>query len=173
MTLLPLQRRGHALEGVSRHGRAAPVCRPPARGREDGAAVRRVRDLPEDGLQDLRPLQGLRGPGVQRPQPAAASAGESVAGADRGHDRAPEARVSGLGRAEDPREAAAAVPGPASAGHQHGPRRARSSRPGAPSAPAAAARAGTALSDRPSRTRSGVPTTKASSCWAIDGTAIR
>ncbi len=41
------------MEGVSRHGRAAPVCRPPARGREDGAAVRRVRDLPENRLQDL------------------------------------------------------------------------------------------------------------------------
>jgi hypothetical protein len=26
VTLLPLHRRGHALEGVSRHGRAAPVC---------------------------------------------------------------------------------------------------------------------------------------------------
>src|SRR5471032_1347788 len=38
VTLLPLQRRGHALEGVSRHGRAAPICRPPTRGREDGAA---------------------------------------------------------------------------------------------------------------------------------------
>ena len=57
---LPPRRRGHALEGVSRHGRAAPVCRPPARGREDGAAVRRVRDLPQDRLQNLRPLQGLR-----------------------------------------------------------------------------------------------------------------
>ena len=33
------------MEGVSRHGRATPVCRPPARGREDGAAVRRVRDF--------------------------------------------------------------------------------------------------------------------------------
>src|SRR6478609_1066437 len=52
---LPPSRRGHALEGVSRHGRAAPVCGPPARGREDGAAVRRVRDLPKDRLQDLRP----------------------------------------------------------------------------------------------------------------------
>ena len=36
------------MEGVSHHGRAAPICRPPARGRKDGAVVRRVRDLPED-----------------------------------------------------------------------------------------------------------------------------
>src|ERR671915_313389 len=50
---LPPTRRGHALEGVSRHGRATPVCRPPARGREDGAAVRRVRDFTQDRLQDF------------------------------------------------------------------------------------------------------------------------
>ena len=31
------------------------------RGREDGAAVRRVRHLPEDRLQDLRPVQRLGG----------------------------------------------------------------------------------------------------------------
>ena len=37
------------------------------------------------------------------------SAGESTAAADRSDDRAAEAGVSGLGRAEDPREAAAAV----------------------------------------------------------------
>ena len=49
------------MEGVSRHGRATPVCRPPARGRKDGAAVRRVRDLAQDRLQDLRSLQRLRG----------------------------------------------------------------------------------------------------------------
>ena len=30
---LPPSQEGHALEGVSRHGRAAPVCRPPTRGR--------------------------------------------------------------------------------------------------------------------------------------------
>src|SRR6187401_1639065 len=48
---LPLHRRGHALEGVSRHGRATPVCRAPTRGREDGPAVRRIWDLPQDGLK--------------------------------------------------------------------------------------------------------------------------
>src|SRR5918998_204236 len=81
---LPPTRRGHALEGVSRHGRATPVCRPPARGREDGAAVRRVRDFAQDRLQDLRPLQGLRGAGIQRSELPSAPAGESVAGAHRG-----------------------------------------------------------------------------------------
>ena len=42
-------------------------------------------------------------------QPSTLSAGESAAGADRGDDRASEAGVSRLGRAEDPREAAPAV----------------------------------------------------------------
>jgi hypothetical protein len=35
-----LEGRGHALEGVSHHGRAAPIRRPPARRREDGRALR-------------------------------------------------------------------------------------------------------------------------------------
>ena len=47
--------------------------------------------------------------GLQRSESPAAPAGESAAGADRGDDRPPEARVSGLGRAEDSREAAPAV----------------------------------------------------------------
>src|SRR5918992_2351710 len=79
---LPPTGGGHALEGVSRHGRATPVCRPPARGREDGALVRRVWDLSEDGLQDLRALQGLRCGGLHRPQPAALSPGEPAAAAN-------------------------------------------------------------------------------------------
>jgi putative transposase len=41
-------------------------------------------------LQNLRPVQGLRRAGLQRPKPAAASAGESAAGGGRGHDRASE-----------------------------------------------------------------------------------
>jgi Na+/H+ antiporter NhaD/arsenite permease-like protein len=41
-------------------------------------AVCRVRDLPQDGLQDVRPLQRLRRAGLHRPQPAAISAGESA-----------------------------------------------------------------------------------------------
>ena len=79
------------MEGVSRHGRATPVRRPPARGREDGAPLRRVRDFAQDGLQDLRPLQGLRRSGLQRSQPPCAPAGESVARALGGHHRAIEA----------------------------------------------------------------------------------
>ena len=106
--------------------------------------------------------------GLQRSEPPRAPAGESVAGADRGDDRALEAGVSGLGRAQDPRKAPAAVHRPAPAGHQHGPRGARSPRPGAPSAPAARhAPRGPSSPDRPNRMRSGVPTTKANFCSAI------
>src|SRR5258707_5499189 len=103
---LPLQRRGHALEGVSRHGRAASVCGPPARGREDGAVVRRVRDLTEDWLQDLRPLQRLRGPSLHGSQSAALSPGQSTAAAAGSGDCAVEARIPRVGGAEDPRKAA-------------------------------------------------------------------
>src|SRR5690349_630298 len=58
-------RRGHALEGVSRHGRAAAIRRALAGRRADDDALYGVRHLPEDGLQDLRPLQGVWPP---RPQ---------------------------------------------------------------------------------------------------------
>ena len=37
-------------------------------------------DLPQDRLQDFRPLQGLRGPGIHRLEPPRAPAGESAAG---------------------------------------------------------------------------------------------
>ena len=47
--------------------------------------------------------------GVQRPQSPTLSPGQSAAAAARSDDCAPEARVSRLGRAEDPRKAAAAV----------------------------------------------------------------
>jgi hypothetical protein len=50
----------------------------------------------------------IAGRGIQRPQQAAASPSGSAACAHRGHDRPPEAGVSGLGCAEDPGETAAA-----------------------------------------------------------------
>ena len=53
--------------------------------------------------------------GVHRSEPAAPSSGQSAAAAARSGHRAAEAGISRLGRAEDPREAAAAVPGAASA----------------------------------------------------------
>src|ERR1051325_6112921 len=77
---------------------------PPARGREDGAPVRRVRDLAQDGLQDLRALQGLRRCGVYRSQPAPLSPGQSTAAAAGSGDCTVQAVISRLGGAEDPRE---------------------------------------------------------------------
>ena len=134
----------------------------------------RVRDLTEDRLQDLRPLQGLRRAGLQRPEPAAASAGQSAAGAGRGADRAPEAGVSELGRTEDSREAAAAVPRAAPARRSArcmrcwiGTASCASPPPPATRPPARPCRG------RPTPTRCGVPTTKANSCSAIGATATR
>src|SRR4029453_5901223 len=66
------------------------------------------------------------GVGAFNDQPSAASPGESPARTDRGHDRPPQTGVSGLGRAEDPREVAAAIYWSAPAGDQHRPRRPRS-----------------------------------------------
>ena len=88
-------------------------------------------------------------------------------------DRAPEARASRLGRAQDPREAAAAVrPAP------HCRRSAPSTRCSiatawSASAAAPAPRRGTALSRPTEPTSCGAPTTKASSCSPIGATAIR
>src|ERR1035437_2604298 len=56
----PFYRRGHALEGVSHRGRTSPLRCPPAGRGENDRALRRVRDLPQDGLQDLPALQGVR-----------------------------------------------------------------------------------------------------------------
>ena len=58
----------------------------------------RVWDLAEDRLQDFRPLQGLRAPRAHRPQPPPLPPRESVAGGDRGLDRAAEAGISSVGR---------------------------------------------------------------------------
>src|SRR6476646_10111829 len=52
---------------------------------------------------------------AQRSEPSRAPASESVAGAHGSDHRALEAGVSGLGRAQDPREAPATVHGAASA----------------------------------------------------------
>ena len=167
-------RRGHALEGVSRGRRASSVRCPPARRRDDDGAVRGVRDLPEDRLQDLRPLQRGRPAGADGSQPAAVPARQPAAAGDREDDRAAETGVSELGRAEDSGAAAAALPGRAVPRHQHGPRRARSPRPGDArgSAGGIAPRARRSRT-RPSRTTSGAPTTRGSSCSPTGAIAIR
>ena len=103
------------------------------------------------------------------------SPGESAAAADRGDDRAPEARVSRAGaRRRSARSCGSRSTGAAAAGDQHRACGARSARPGASGgAGAGHARRAPRCRGRPSRTRCGAPTTKASSCSAIGGTAIR
>src|SRR5687767_14018645 len=62
----------------------------------------RVRDFAQNRLQDLRPLQRLWRAGLQRSESPRTPAGESTACAAGSHDRALEARVPGVGRAENP-----------------------------------------------------------------------
>ena len=129
-------RRGHALEGVSRGRRASSLHRPLARWREDGPSVRRVRDFPQDGLQDLRSLQGLRRRGADRPQSTAVPLREpAAAGRGAGHP-APQADVSDVGRRQDPRAAPGRAARAPVSRRQHRARRARSAWAGdaAPSA---------------------------------------
>ena len=144
-------------------------------GEKMAASVRGVRDLPENGLQDLRALQRLRRGGADRPQPPARPPRESAADGGREADRPAEEGVSHLGRPEDPRAAPPALPGrpcPAiSTVHavldrhglvtRHGRRRRRARRARRSRWP-----------DQP-ECASGVRTTKASSCSPTGATAIR
>src|SRR5947207_9579513 len=50
----------NAVAGVLQDGRTAALCGSVARGGEDGGAVPGVRYLPQDRLQDLLALPGLR-----------------------------------------------------------------------------------------------------------------
>src|SRR4029453_5623285 len=81
----------------------------PARGRDDGGAVRGVRDFPEDRPQDLSAVPADRRAGPYRSQSPAAAASESAADGRGENDRQDQARVSQLGRAEDPGATAAAL----------------------------------------------------------------
>ena len=69
---------------------------------EDGAAVSGVRDLPQDWLQDLQSVQGLRGRGADGPLPQALPACPPAALPDREADPAAQAGTSELGCSEDP-----------------------------------------------------------------------
>ena len=91
-----------------------------------------VRYLAQDRLQDLPALQGLRARRADRSQPPALPACQPAAVPDREADRAAQAGAPKLGRAEDPREAAAAAQRHPDPGHQHRARGARSPWPGQP-----------------------------------------
>ena len=113
------------MEGVSRDGRATSVCGPAARGRDDGGAVRGVRDFPENRPQDLSAIPADRRAGSYRSQPPAASSCESAADGRREDHRQDQAGVSQLGRAENSRAAPATLARGALSGDQHracGPR---------------------------------------------------
>src|SRR5262249_40581488 len=108
------------------------------------------------GYTIFEPLQGLWGSGILGSEPTFASPGQSIAGTHRGDDRAPEARVSELGRAEDPRKAAAAIDRAAAPRDQHRGRGAGPSRAGPPAPTATPCRhRDLSYRGRPRRTVSG------------------
>ena len=148
----------------------------PAAGRRgDDGCLPGVRHLPQDRLQDLRPLQGAGLEALtdrsRRPVRYANQLPQQI----ERPDRRAQAGEAALGRAQDPR-----APGPAarrrcrSPGQEHHPRRARSPRPGQTHRPAAAPRR-TARPCRRARspTICGAPTSRASSSSATGATAIR
>src|ERR1700722_20882882 len=87
----------NAVAGVLPDGRAAEVCRPIVGRREDGGAVPGVRDLPQDRLQDLHPVQGLWGGGTDRSVPKTLPSCPSAAFSDREGHCAAEAGAPQLG----------------------------------------------------------------------------
>src|ERR1700676_5370249 len=86
-----------ALEGVFGNGRKAAVCGSPASRRGDGGTLQGVRDLVQDRLQDLRPLQGMRSSGADRQKSASLSVcpSTSLSGGELYPER--EARAHQLG----------------------------------------------------------------------------
>ena len=135
----------------------------------------RVRHLAQDRLQDLRPLQGARARGPDRPLAAAGALCQPAAGADREPDRRAQAREAALGRPQDPRAAGpAARRRRAPSGQEHHPCRARPPRPGqARARPAQRAPPARRCPQAPLPTTCGAPTSRASSSSATAATAIR
>ncbi len=93
------------MESVFGNGRTPPLRRPPPRGRSDDRRLPRVRHLPQDRLQDPRPLQGRGQRRTHRSMPSAGPLRQPAAAADRGPHRQPQARQAALGCAQDPRAA--------------------------------------------------------------------
>ena len=106
------------------------VARLAGRGGDD-RGLPGVRDLPQDRLQDFRPLQGARAGGAERPLPAAGPLRQPAAAADREPDRRAQAREAALGRPQDPRAAGPPARRRCQGSRQeHHPCGARSPRPG-------------------------------------------
>src|SRR5690349_7428655 len=105
----PLSRRGHAVEGVSRNGRATALRRPAPRGRDDDGALRGIWDLAENRLQDLPTVSAHWRAGPHGSEPAAVSARESAPADRRADDRSREAGIPELGRPQDSRASATAL----------------------------------------------------------------
>lgn len=112
------------MEGDLCDGRENEVCGAAARGREDEPPVRGVRDIAQDGVQDMESVPAGGGAGDDRPLEEAAPFFESVARGDRADDRKIEEREAAMGRGEDSGAAGEEVPAFASSRSEHGARHA-------------------------------------------------
>src|SRR5687767_8547557 len=117
----------YALERELPHGRTDAICGPPDRWRSDERTLPRIRDLPEDRLQDLGPLPGDRDPGSHRQESPALPDGQPASASTREHHRPPPPGETYLGSPEDPRAAGPPIPGRPVPCHQHHPCRPGSS----------------------------------------------
>src|SRR5215831_4594436 len=152
-----------ALEGVFGDGRKNAVCCSPASRRADGGTLQGVWHLPQDRLQDLRSLSGVRHSGADRQKSASLSLRQpaSVPGGKLYLEC--ETRAPQLGCSQNPRALASQIFRYSDSCQKYHPCGARSLRPGRASRPCASSCA----------RNSGAPITKASSCWATTSTAIR
>ena len=145
-----------------------PAC---STARNDRRSVR-IRDLPEDGLQDFDRYKDSGVAGADRPQSPPVPARESAADDLRTSDRPAEEATTRLGRTEDPREPARRCgPRPLSR-DQYRPCGVGSAWPGAPP-PRRRRATGTPLSRATTPMRSGAPISKASFYSGIGATATR
>src|SRR5215813_1964767 len=129
-------RGGDAMEGKFCDGRT-DAFRDSAQGRgKYGLVVPRVWNFTQDRIQDPGPLRAVRGGGVERSHPSAASVCQPTARPNRSHHRGRQTRKALLGSTQDPRTPAATATfrseGTSAQHHSRGLRSTRSGRPGEP-----------------------------------------
>ena len=118
------------MEGVFGDGRKTAVCGSPASRRGDGRTLQRVRHLPQDRLQDLRSLPGMRSAGADRQEPASLSLCQSTSFSGRKLHSEREARAPQLGCSQNSRAVDPPVLRYSDSGQKHHPCGAGSPRSG-------------------------------------------
>src|SRR3954462_5331485 len=113
----------YAVEGVFGDGRAPAVCGEAARRRINDGRVPGIRDLAEDRVQDLQPVQGEPIRGAERPLAATGPLRQPAGAPAREPYRPLQARDAALGRAQDSRAPGSSTGWrPANPGKEHDPR---------------------------------------------------